>query len=130
MSGEPRTTPHPPIRGACNTGIPTETALGLNYTLVILPPNSNSTNVFAPRTATWITAVYTGTLITNVTATGILAYRIWRVNRRASEFVPAERLSVILHVVVESGTIYSIAITIALITFVAGSRVVVIFLDI
>ncbi|TCD60866.1 hypothetical protein EIP91_009385 [Steccherinum ochraceum] len=101
--------------------------VGLNYAFATSPRNTD--NVFAASTGAWITAVYALTLATNVSATGLLAYRIWRVSRRAAEFVPSNRLSVILHVVLESGTIYSMITIAALITFLAGSPVVYLLLD-
>ncbi|TCD61735.1 hypothetical protein EIP91_008002 [Steccherinum ochraceum] len=101
--------------------------VGINHALATSPQNTD--NIFAITTGGWITAVYALTLATNVTATGLLAYRIWRVSRRAAEFVPSDRLSVVLHVVLESGTIYSMITIAALITFLAGSPVVYLLLD-
>ncbi|TCD60726.1 hypothetical protein EIP91_009632 [Steccherinum ochraceum] len=101
--------------------------IGLNHVFATIHPNTE--DIFGPSTSGWVTAVYATTLATNVIATALLAYRIWRVNRRAAEFVPSGRLTVILHVVLESGTIYSVTVIAALITFVAGSRVISVILD-
>lgn len=130
------------------TTVFTASIIGLNYAFATSPPNTE--DVFAVNTGNWITAVYALTLATNVVATGqplnrftscpllplyiypsgLLAYRIWRVSRRAAEFIAPDRLAVIFHVVLESGTIYSVTVIAALITFLAGSPVVYVLLDI
>ncbi|THH29642.1 hypothetical protein EUX98_g4556 [Antrodiella citrinella] len=102
--------------------------VGLNYAFATTPPDTD--DVFSHHTGGWVISVYAMTLATNVTATTLLAYRIWRVNRRAAEFVASDRLSIVLHVVIESGLIYSVFITAALLTFVAGSNTVYVLLDI
>ncbi|THH32191.1 hypothetical protein EUX98_g1986 [Antrodiella citrinella] len=100
---------------------------GLNYSLAAAAPNTDS--VFDPHTKGWIILVYATTLATNVLATALLAYRIWRVNRRAAEFVSSDRLAIILRVVIESGIIYSVTIFIALCLFITGSRAVYVMVD-
>ena len=98
-------------------------------------------------TGRWITAAYATTLATNLSATGeqgfpfspnsidhrmkvgLLAFRIWNVNRQTARYRSKNRLSPILRVVVESGAIYSVTITAALIMFVIGSPGVYILLD-
>ncbi|EJC97949.1 uncharacterized protein FOMMEDRAFT_162293 [Fomitiporia mediterranea MF3/22] len=76
-------------------------------------------DMFAKPTGQWITAVYTTTLVTNLSATTLLALRIWRVNREASEYRSQGRVASVLRSVIESRAIYSV--TAALITFVITS---------
>ncbi|KAH8078745.1 hypothetical protein BXZ70DRAFT_658531 [Cristinia sonorae] len=102
--------------------------VGVNHALDNLP--FNSTNVFGPTTAGWIVSAYATTLVTNISATSLLAWRIWRVNSRSTGYVSTDRLSVVLHVVIESGLLYSITIIVALIIFLANSPVIFLFLDI
>ena len=82
---------------------------------------------YVERSPPWINALYACTLFTNFSATGersaihtssvasswpapvLLAFRVWRVNSRASEFRRTySRLRIFLRVVIESGTIYTI----------------------
>lgn len=87
------------------------------------------------------------TLATNLTATsklvrpflpffaglhlhlGLLALRIWMINRSVAEYRTRDRLSPILRVVIESGVIYSVTITVALVTFVLHTTFVYVLLD-
>ncbi|KAH8078720.1 hypothetical protein BXZ70DRAFT_657842 [Cristinia sonorae] len=103
--------------------------IGLNYALATVPVDATDVFAFAAHTQGWITAVYATTLATNVTATGLLAYRIWSVNRRASEFLTSNRLKMVLHIVLESGLIYSVTIVVALVAFLASSRISSVLLD-
>lgn len=59
----------------------------------------------------------------------ILAYKIWTVARRSAQYLSESTLTPILRVVVESGALYSITITAALVTFVLKSNVVYVILD-
>ncbi|KAI0086917.1 hypothetical protein BDY19DRAFT_893960 [Irpex rosettiformis] len=92
-------------------------------------PKSDSGNVFAKKTNQWITSIYSTTLATNLSATSLLAYRIWRVNQRTTQWRTKDHLSPILRVVIESGALYSLTIIAALITFVIQSPGVYIILD-
>ncbi|EJC97953.1 uncharacterized protein FOMMEDRAFT_137316 [Fomitiporia mediterranea MF3/22] len=78
-------------------------------------------NMFARPTGQWITVWYALTLATNLSATALLAFRIWRVNRKASGYRSQGRLASVLRIVIESGAIYSMTITAALITFATAS---------
>ncbi|KAH8079073.1 hypothetical protein BXZ70DRAFT_652915 [Cristinia sonorae] len=79
-------------------------------------------DIFSKKTGLWITITYAETLATNLMATSLLAYRIWTVNRRSSSYSPAgNRLIPMLIVVLESGAIYSMTITAALVTFLVNS---------
>lgn len=61
---------------------------------------------------------------------GLLAYRIWQVKNQSARFASTNNpLSPILRVVIESGAIYSMTITTALITFVSKSNGVYVVLD-
>lgn len=60
---------------------------------------------------------------------GLLAYRIWTVKRGTRHFSTSNSLTPLLRVVIESGAIYSMAVTCALITFVSKSNGVYVILD-
>ncbi|KAI0702384.1 hypothetical protein C8T65DRAFT_696910 [Cerioporus squamosus] len=59
----------------------------------------------------------------------ILAFKIWTVARRSARYQASSNLTSLLDVIVESGAIYSITITIALATFVAKNSFVYVVLD-
>jgi len=101
--------------------------LGTNIALATA--NAHAGDVFFVDTGRWITANYSMTLATNLTSTSLLAYRIWSVKRRSSKFFGSSRLSPVLRVVLESGALYSLTITAALITFVTKSNGVYVVLD-
>lgn len=63
------------------------------------------------------------------TCQGLLAYRIWNIDRKATPYRNANLLSPVLRVVIESGVIYSMTITAALVTFVVKSPGVYVILD-
>jgi len=101
--------------------------LGTNIALATA--SSHAGDVFFVNTGRWITANYSMTLATNLTATSLLAYRIWSVKRHSSKYFGSSRLSPVLRVVIESGALYSVTITAALITFVSKSNAVYVILD-
>lgn len=118
-----------------------------NIALGTLPQDTDNIFANAKATGRWITAVYAMTLATNLTATstyssspphpfpqpkyltGLLAFRIWRINRSVSQYRTTDRLSPILRVVIESGAIYSVTITAALVAFVVHTPGVYVLLD-
>ncbi|KAI0631505.1 hypothetical protein C8Q77DRAFT_141002 [Trametes polyzona] len=102
-------------------------SIGLNIALV----NSSkyTGDVFAEQTGRWITAVYALTLATNLSSTLLLAGRIWTVTRRSAQYRSTDFLGPVLRVIIESGAIYSVTITAALISFVVKSNGVYVILD-
>lgn len=117
---------------------------GTNVSIATASTHAN--DVFAVETGRWITANYSMTLATNLIATGtfsfwssvvdlnsvligLVAYRIWQVKRQSRHFMNSSALSPLLRVVIESGAIYSMTVTAALITFVCKSNVVYVVLD-
>ncbi|EPQ51068.1 hypothetical protein GLOTRDRAFT_123329 [Gloeophyllum trabeum ATCC 11539] len=80
------------------------------------------TNVFAHKTTVWVSAFWGTTLATNLTATMMLAYRIWRVDRSVAEMRRASSLKGVLRVVLDAGALYSITLLSALIPFICKSN--------
>ncbi|KAI9058981.1 hypothetical protein FKP32DRAFT_1614473 [Trametes sanguinea] len=101
-------------------------SIGLNVALV---NSEHMGDVFAVQTGRWITAVYALTLGTNLSSTILLAGRIWTVARRSAQYRSSNIFSPVLRVIIESGAIYSMTITAALISFVVQSNGVYIMLD-
>ncbi|GJE99987.1 hypothetical protein PsYK624_162650 [Phanerochaete sordida] len=114
-----------PILGWCGL---LSASIGLNIALATA--STHSGDVFAVQTGRWITANYAITLATNLSSTSLLAYRIWMVKRQSARFSSTNNpLSPILRVVIESGAIYSLTITTALVAFVSKSNGVYVLLD-
>ncbi|KAI0821754.1 hypothetical protein BC628DRAFT_1393411 [Trametes gibbosa] len=103
-------------------------SIGLNVSLV--NSSKHSGDVFELQTGRWITAVYALTLGTNLSSTLLLAGRIWTVTRRSAQYRSSDFLGPVLRVIIESGAIYSVTITAALISFVAKSNAVYVILDV
>ncbi|KAI8977818.1 hypothetical protein BD414DRAFT_445877 [Trametes punicea] len=101
-------------------------SIGLNVALVNA---EHMGDVFAVQTGRWITAVYALTLGTNLSSTILLAWRIWTVARRSAQYRASNIFSPVLRVIIESGAIYSMTITAALISFVVQSNGVYVMLD-
>ena len=59
----------------------------------------------------------------------LLAGRIWTVARRSAQYRSSNIFSPVLRVIIESGAIYSMTITAALISFVVKSNGVYVLLD-
>ncbi|KAH8096811.1 hypothetical protein BXZ70DRAFT_974726 [Cristinia sonorae] len=105
-------------------------AIGNNIT--VSTPSDLSDDVFAARTGRWIAAFYSGTLVTNLIATGLLAYRIWSVSRPARIHCPGHhsQLDFIFRVVIESGAIYSATVIASFICFLVSTPGVFVTVDI
>ncbi|EJF58020.1 hypothetical protein DICSQDRAFT_26406, partial [Dichomitus squalens LYAD-421 SS1] len=100
-------------------------AIGLNIALA----TAHKGGVFAVQTSEWITSFYALTLATNLSATTLLAFRIWTVTRRSAQYRSSNFLAPVLRVIIESGAIYSMTITAVLISFVVKSNGVYVLLD-
>ncbi len=59
----------------------------------------------------------------------LLAGRIWTVTRRSAQYRASDFLGPVLRVIIESGAIYSMTITAALISFVMKTNGVYVILD-
>ncbi|KAI0339753.1 hypothetical protein BDW22DRAFT_1361354 [Trametopsis cervina] len=104
-------------------------ACSIGNNIALATASENPGDVFATQTGQWITSVYSMTLVTNLSATSLLAYRIWTINRETSNYRMTDRLSPVLRVVIESGAIYSLTIIAAIITFAIQSPGVYVLLD-
>ncbi|GJE93982.1 hypothetical protein PsYK624_101490 [Phanerochaete sordida] len=102
-------------------------SFGTNFALGTASGRSGA--IFNQQVGIWITANYSMTLATNLIATSLLAFRIWQVKKDSSRFLNSSALSPLLRVVIESGAIYSMTVTAALITFVTKSNGVYVILD-
>ncbi|KAL1943654.1 hypothetical protein VTO73DRAFT_4099 [Trametes versicolor] len=100
---------------------------GVGYSLATTSAGSN--DLFERDTSLWLTGNWSMTLITNICSTLALAYRIWQVTSKSAQYRSGGRLSPILRIIVESGALYSITVTAALVLFLLHSNGVYIVLD-
>ncbi|KAI1782844.1 hypothetical protein LXA43DRAFT_1137185 [Ganoderma leucocontextum] len=102
-------------------------SIGLN--VAIATASSHKGDVFAAQTGQWITSVYALTLATNLSSTTLLAFKIWNVARKSAQYRSSSIFTPVLRVIIESGAVYSMTITAALISFVVQSNGVYVLLD-
>ncbi|KAF8625050.1 hypothetical protein AX15_005580 [Amanita polypyramis BW_CC] len=95
----------------------TATGIGVLYSFSKVDPEAN---IFVEKLQQWIVSFFSLTLATNLIGTGLVAYKLWRINheefRRSSR-----RLYPVLLVIVESGAIYSAALLVLLILYKSDS---------
>ncbi|KAF5319299.1 hypothetical protein D9619_008345 [Psilocybe cf. subviscida] len=106
------------------------TVVGLNIALVQARlSNGHESDIFFVNTGRWITAYYSATLAANLSASCLLAYRIWYLDRKAASIRLQGQLKPVIRAIIESGLIYSMTVTSALIAFVVKSPGVYVILD-
>ncbi|PIL34394.1 hypothetical protein GSI_03169 [Ganoderma sinense ZZ0214-1] len=86
--------------------------------------------LFGVGTNPWITTVYALDVATNLSATGILALKLWSVIRSTSSYRSSDGLAPVLRVAIESGLIYTMTMSAGLILFLLRSRLVYVIMDI
>ncbi|KAJ7221699.1 hypothetical protein GGX14DRAFT_192785 [Mycena pura] len=86
-------------------------------------PFTDATNIYALRLGHWITAFYSTTLSCNLTATLLLAYRLWTINRNVHESRVGNGVVIpVLLIVVDAGALYSMTLIAALVAFALKSN--------
>ncbi|KAG0702262.1 hypothetical protein DFH29DRAFT_508952 [Suillus ampliporus] len=84
---------------------------------------ADSGNIFARALAKWVTAFFASTIATNLLSSGILAYRIWMIQRSVSTArTTKSTVMPIVRVLVDAAILYSAVLFSALITFVVGNN--------
>ncbi|KAJ6598008.1 hypothetical protein B0H10DRAFT_735018 [Mycena sp. CBHHK59/15] len=97
------------------------TATGCVYTLS--QPAADSGDIFAQRTGQWITSFYSTTLVCNFTATALLAYRLWTIDRNVHGSRVGRGVTIpVLMVIIDAGALYSVTLLAALLCFVSKSN--------
>jgi len=88
--------------------------------------------VFIGSLSRWITSFWATALATNLLTTFLLVCRIWYVDRKATRLRANHRhsqLRPILHILIDAGLIYSLALLVALICFVCQTNGQYVMLD-
>ncbi|KDQ49552.1 hypothetical protein JAAARDRAFT_186972 [Jaapia argillacea MUCL 33604] len=103
----------------------TVTGIGILYSFAKVAQDAE---IFLPELGHWIVSFFTLTLATNLICTGLVAARVWKINKM-SERVGTANLMPVLLVIVESGAIYSATLLTLLFTYVADSWAQYLLLD-
>ncbi|KAG1859800.1 hypothetical protein F4604DRAFT_1151753 [Suillus subluteus] len=74
-------------------------------------------NFFASRIGHWVATFLASTLATNVLSTGLLAYRIWMIERKVSAIRTTKHKVPILRVLIDAAVLYSAALGSSIICF-------------
>ncbi|EIN09223.1 hypothetical protein PUNSTDRAFT_134386 [Punctularia strigosozonata HHB-11173 SS5] len=82
----------------------TATGIGILYSFDRVNPEAN---IFVHQLSQWITAFFSMTFATNVLCTVLVAFRVYRLNRKQLIGARARHLRPLLLIVVESGAVYS-----------------------
>ncbi|KAK7438191.1 hypothetical protein VKT23_018122 [Stygiomarasmius scandens] len=104
------------------------TSLGALYNLGVASQHGGGVEIFA--FAKWVNAFFALSLATNLIGTGLLAFRIWRVNQTTTEFRETGFMIPVFRVVVDAGLLYTVTLTVTLVVFEAKSNAQTIILDI
>lgn len=84
---------------------------------------ANGGNVFIDQTRAWVVAMVALTLATNLMSSGLLAYRIWMMERKVSAMRAAsDTLMPIVRVLVDAAIMYSGMLLVMLICFVSDNN--------
>jgi len=85
---------------------------------------STGDGIFVKALAQWVTAFFASTIATNLLSSGLLAYRIWIIQRGVSGVNNTSRNTVmpVVRVLVDAAILYSAALLTALILFVSGNN--------
>ncbi|GJJ06043.1 hypothetical protein Clacol_000231 [Clathrus columnatus] len=112
---------------------------GIHAIWSVAQPVSIGEAIFLNETAHWVTAFYSVALTANLTATMLLAYRIWRVNGAVNASSSSSigtlnnmnpRIRSVLLVIMECGILYSVTLIVMLVLYLSKSNGVYIMFDI
>ncbi|KZO89952.1 hypothetical protein CALVIDRAFT_558953 [Calocera viscosa TUFC12733] len=90
---------------------------------------NSETSIFVLNLGKWITAVLSFTLAQNIMLTALIVYRIWKVNTSAGRS-STSNLRPIIAVLLESGCMYVTTLFVFLVTYLVGSTVQFVLVDI
>ncbi|PFH47786.1 hypothetical protein AMATHDRAFT_122242, partial [Amanita thiersii Skay4041] len=103
----------------------TTSGIGILYTFARVVPNAE---VFVIQSRNWSLPFASLSLATNIIATGLVAFRIWYINRRTIVFTGHD-LRPIMLLIIESGAVYSTTLLALLILYNVGSWFEYVLLD-
>ncbi|KAK7035797.1 hypothetical protein R3P38DRAFT_3311788 [Favolaschia claudopus] len=97
------------------------TAAGSVYSCTL--PSTDPTSIYAQQLGRWIKAFYSTTLACNLTATALLAIRLWMINNSVRKTRMGRGLTIpVLLIVMDAGMLYSMTLIAALVCFALESN--------
>lgn len=108
------------VLGLCVSGV------GIVYTLSQL---SVGNTIFVSKAAQWIAADYSFTFATNIYSSTLIAWRVWRANRRSGNTYGGGNLMRVLATIVESAAIYTAWVVAFFISYEVTSNLQYTFVD-
>lgn len=83
-----------------------------------------NTSIFDPVLETWILVFFISTIVANVLSSGLIAYRIWAIERNITKIHASAKNTImpIARVLVDAAVLYSVALIITLICFVCSNN--------
>ncbi|KAG1717302.1 hypothetical protein EDB19DRAFT_1654289, partial [Suillus lakei] len=113
--------------------LPTMLWCGSSVAALIAPyyaSQATGGNIYTNQTAQWVAALFALTLSTNLISSGLLAYRIWTIERKVSPIrATNSTMMPIVRVLVDAAIMYSAALFTILICFVCANDAQYIMLD-
>lgn len=86
----------------------------------LYPSETGDASIFDPRLLAWISAFYAVSLVQSLLTTGLMAYRIWRTDRRSAQYrLEKTGLMPVLRILVESAALQLI-VELVVLAFYAG----------
>lgn len=96
---------------------------GVSAVYSLSQASRNPTDIFATVVADWITSFIISTLATNLLSSGLLAYRIWMIERGVSTSrATKDSMMPIVRILVDATVLYSVALFIRLMCFVYNNN--------
>jgi hypothetical protein len=90
---------------------------GYHYTQKVCSDVQVVSNVFTDETGRWVAAFITLTFLTNLFSSGLLAYRIWIIEREASTIRARKGIMPIVRMLVDAAILYFVSNCAAIICF-------------
>ncbi|KAI9455616.1 hypothetical protein HD554DRAFT_2240122 [Boletus coccyginus] len=97
---------------------------GVGSVYSVSQATTNASDIFAKETAQWITAFYASTLTANLLSSGLLAYRIWMIERSVASVRVSAKSTImpVLRILVDAALLYSATLFTALLCFVNSNN--------
>jgi len=92
----------------------TTAGVGILYSFAVVVPDAE---IFVIQLQHWILSFFSLTLATNIICTGLVAFKLWDVNRQVQYFGVNHSFNPIILLVIESGAIYSATLMTLLILY-------------
>ncbi|KAG2130168.1 uncharacterized protein EDB93DRAFT_1264221 [Suillus bovinus] len=101
------------------------------HALYNVSQSGSGTSIFSQELATWVMAFFVSTIAANVLSSGLLAYRIWTIERDVATIRSSTQgtMMPIVHVLMDAAILYSMALIAASICFLCSNNGVYVMVD-